>query len=235
MKKLSKQNISIIAVYAIALAVYLLMFFIIPFPKGTAAWLSFAFTIVSFIGGYGVTWLAFSKAEGAKMDLYGFPMFKIGAAYTGVQFVFGVVLCIVGCFTEISEWIIVLVSVIIIALCAVGVIATSHTRDEIIEAEQQAAKATMKMAEFRLDISTTVDSCTDAELKKQLEKLSEQFRYSDPVSCEELSEIEAKLKDETELLRSLVNTDISAAMEKANSISDLLADRNRRCMAYKKR
>jgi len=230
---MTKKTKSAFLVYAIILAVYLVLFFAIPFTKGVAAWISFAFTIVAIVGGAGITYYAFPKGDDLKSKLYGFPVFSIGFIYSAVQFVFGLIICIVGSFVDVTAWIAVLVSVLIMALSAVGIIATDNIRDIITEQEQQTVVATKTMITFKLDMQYIVDVCKDVALKKQLEKLSEKFRYSDPVSCDELTEIEDRLKSEVKELEALVNADIAAAIVKTQSIEILLADRNRRCKEYK--
>lgn len=156
---MNKKTKSAFLVYAIILAVYLVLFFVIPFPKGAVAWISFVFTIIAIVGGAGITYYAFSKGNDLKTKVYGFPVFRMGFVYSAVQLMLN--------------------------------------------------------------------------LKKQLAKLAEKFRYSDPVSCDELTAIEDQLKCEVKELESLVNTDVAAATNKAQSIEILLADRNRRCKEYK--
>ena len=77
------------------------------------------------------------------------------------------------------------------------------------------------------------DSCKDETLKKKLNSLSEKFRYSDPVSCDELKELEERLRTEVSELEALANTDTEKAAELAEKIILHLADRNRRCKELK--
>ena len=65
--KLNKKSISMIAVYAIILVVYILVFCLIPFPKIAASYISFAFTIVSILASLGITAVAFKDDDAWDM------------------------------------------------------------------------------------------------------------------------------------------------------------------------
>ena len=83
------------------------------------------------------------------------------------------------------------------------------------------------------DKAMLADSCKDETLKKKLNSLSEKFRYSDPVSCDELKELEERLRTEVSELEALANTDTAKATELVYTIALHLADRNRRCKELK--
>ena len=72
--------------------------------------------------------------------------------------------------------------IILLGFAAISVIATDNTRDMVQEADEDLARITVAAKMFRLDISSVVDNCQDAQLKKALEKLAEDIRFSDPVS-----------------------------------------------------
>lgn len=229
---MSKKDKSILAVYAIVLVAFCVLYFVIPFPKSGAAWVMFAFTIVAIGVGYGISWYAF-KNEGLKSKIYGFPMFRIGFVYTLVQLIFGLIIMIVGSFVTVPIWIPVAVSVVIMALTGIGIIGTDNARDIITEQQVRTQESVKQMKTFRLDMQYIVDSCTDPELKKPLEKLADSFKYSDPVSSGELAGIEENLQTQVKKLAALVTTDKEAAKAQITEVSNLLADRNRRCKELK--
>ena len=61
----------------------------------------FAFSIVSLAGGCGVTLFAFSKSEELKSKFYGYPVFRIGFLYTGLQLALTVLIYIIGAFVAV--------------------------------------------------------------------------------------------------------------------------------------
>lgn len=229
----AKKTLSFLIVFAMILVMFNVVFFAVPFPKTGAAWVEYAFSLLAIIGGAGISYYAFSKGGVLKSKVYGFPVFRMGYIYAAVQLIYGLAICIAGFFAEIPAWIPLVVSVIILGLSAIGVIAADSARDVIEEQEEQVRAATKPMQTFRLDMQYIADSCKDETLKKKLNSLSEKFRYSDPVSCDELKEQEEKLRCEVSELSKLVNSDTEKAAVLADKIALCLADRNRRCKELK--
>lgn len=230
---MNKKMTSLIAVYAIILVAFCILYLVIPFPKTGAYWIEFVFSIIAVCAGCGIGWYSL-KNDGLKSKVYGFPILNIGIAYMAVQLIFTVVIAIVGFFAVVPLWIPIAVSVLILALSAIGFIGADNARDIIEEQENRDEIATKSMKMFRLDIQYIVDLCEDTKLKTPLEKLAEQFKYSDPVSGDELYDIEENLQREVKNLAALVNSDKELAAKKISEITVLLADRNRRCKELKK-
>ena len=75
----------------------------------------------------------------------------------------------------------------------------------------------------------------DSEIKAILEKLAEEFRYSDPVSSDETKEIEAVIAEKIRVLKDSLATDSDESLKaKIVEIKRSLADRNRICKATKR-
>lgn len=230
---MNKKFTSAAVVYGIIFVIWTVIFFAVPFPKIAASVIAYIFSVISIAASFGISYIAFKDTAELKSKVYGFPIFKIGAVYCGLQIIFTLIIAIIGIFVKVPVWITFVFSVVIMGLAAIGVISADNARD-IVEAQDEEVKmATRTVKYFRLDIAAIVDLCKDAQLKKQLEKLSEQFKYSDPVSSESLEEIEERITFEIDELRHIVNSDVQKAAEKAAEISSLLADRNRRCKAEK--
>lgn len=228
-----KKMKSLAAVYAIILVAFCILYLVVPFPKSGAYWVELAFSVIAVCAGCGVSWYAL-KNDGLKSKVYGFPMLNIGFGYTAVQLIFGFAVAIIGFFANVPIWIAVVVSVLILALSAIGFIGADNARDIVEEQENRDEIAIKTMKAFRLDIQYIVDACGDAKLKKQLEKLADKFKYSDPVSSDELSDVEDNLRREVKNLAALVNTDAEQAAKKIGEVEMLLADRNRRCKELKR-
>lgn len=229
---MNRKMTSLFAAYAVVLVTFCILYLVIPFQKTGAYWSEFGFSLIAVCAGCGVGWYSL-KNYGLKSKVYGFPMLNIGIAYMVVQLIFAFVIAIVGFFADIPLWIPIVVSVLILAISAVGFIDADNARDIIEEQENRDELVTKAMKTFRLDTQYLVDLCNDTELKKSLEKLAEQFKYSDPVSSDELTDIEDNLQREVKALAALVNSDEELAAKKISEITVLLADRNRRCKDLK--
>lgn len=228
----NKKAKSLFAVYAIVLGAFCVIYLVVPFPKIGAYWLEFAFALVAVCASFVVGYSSLKK-DGLKSKVYGIPILKIGIAYMTVQLIISFAMAVIGFFATVPLWIPIVVSVLVLAVSAIGFIGADNARDIITEQESRDEIATKTMKTFRLDMQYIVDLCTDANFKKPLAELANQFEYSDPVSNEELSDIEEKLQREVKNLAALVNFDPELARKKADEVSMLLADRNRRCKELK--
>lgn len=232
--ELNKKSKSAVAVFSIVAFVYALCFIIIPFPKNAASWISFAFTLISVVAGLGIFTYAFKDGDSLVSKIYGFPIFRIGYLYIAAQFIVGVLICLIAAFVTVPYWVALVLSVILLSLAAIGVIATDNTRDIIEEIEEETERVTKPTKLFNLDIQTIVDICTDENVKKELVKLAEAIKYSDPVSSEATEDTESAIFDQIDILRSLVEENNQDTLTQITKVTNLLRERNRICKAFKK-
>lgn len=233
--KTKKQIISAIAIYLIILGIYTLGFFIIPFEKGTASWMSFAFTIVAILSSLIMSKVAFSSKDVLVSRVYGFPIFRIGIFYAVIQFILGVLVCVIGAFVEIPYWIILLIYVILLGGAIVGVILTDNSRDTVEAIEETTKDAVKNITYFQINMDGIVDCCQDANVRRELEKLSEIIRFSDPVSSEATKIVEDQINEMLSDLRASVEeANAEATLELVRKITNTVKERNRICKACKK-
>ncbi len=230
----SKKVKSVIAVYCIVLFIYIIGFSIIPFNKTAASWISFAFTLISIIGSLFVCGIAFKTEQNLVSKVYGYPIFRIGAIYALVQLIIGILICIVAAFVTVPYWVALLISIVLLGLAAIGVIATDNTRDTVEKIDNATKETTKSITYFQIDIAGIVDCCEDAAVRCELEKLNEQFKFSDPVTSDETREIEKTIKSMLTELKALVvdgtDDDIKPLIKK---LTNALNERNRICKASK--
>lgn len=230
----NKKQKSITAVYAIMLFLYDVLYFVIPFPKSLSCYFLFFFCQAAFLVSYCIVQIAFNGTETLKSKVYGFPIFRIGYLYLAAQIGGSILFYLINIFTDIPEWITVVFSILLLSLTSIGVILTDNTRDVIEQQEAEWEAQTKPMMYFRLDVADLESVCPqDGETKEMLRHFVEQVRYSDPVSSEDLTEIEDRLRAETESLRQmfLQGQDGKKQIER---LEHLLEDRNRRCKEYKR-
>ena len=231
---MNKKNKSIIAVYGILAFIYLIAFVIIPFPKNAASWISFVFTLISFVLSLGVSLYVFGKDDEMTSKFYGFPIFKIAYMYPLVQFAVGVIICLIAAFVAVPYWVALILSLIILGVSAIGVIATDNARDIVEENEAEIERVTKATKLFNLNVSSVLDLCTEPSVKKELEKLAESFRFSDPVSSDATEDIESTIMEKLENLKiSISSSDSDENIAKITELKNLLAERNRICKVSK--
>ena len=232
--KPGKKSKSVIMIYAIILIVYMIAFLIIPFNKNAASWISFLFTIIAIASSLFVFNFAFNTKETLVSKIYGYPIFRVGAVYALAQLALGIVICTIAAFVAVPYWIALLFSVILLGAATIGVIITDNTRDLVEEVDEIVKVDTKNVTRFQVDIASIVDICENAEVKADLEKLRELFRFSDPVTNDETREVEESIKTMLSELKTIV-ADNSASDIKTltKKITNALNERNRICKESK--
>ncbi len=231
----NKKNNSMIAVWAIVAFIYILAFAFVPFPKnGASVWIEFIFTLISIGAGLFTTLKAFGEDGAVVSRFYGYPIFRVGAFYAVAQIVLGIIVFAISAFVKVPYWISFLVSIIFLGVAAIGFIAVDNAKDIVENSDADLKTVTKTVEMFSVDIAGAVDMCTDAELKKAVEKLAEDLRYSDPVSSEATYEIETEIKTMIENLKSFTASgDTKAAQDIILKLTNSIKERNRICKLSK--
>lgn len=228
-----KRSEIIAVIYAVIIMAEYLLFFLIPFPKGAVAYSELVFNVIALCGGYGISWYALKK-DNIKSRVYGFPIFKVGCLYTVIQLIVGWAFTLISFIVEIPLFVPIVISGIVLLAALLGVVGTGACREVIEAQETQTEKSIERMKNFRLAIRTITENCSNEELKKHLEKLNDDFRYSDPVTSEKLTNIENQLQQEINVLGMLTNESSELALKKVEEISELLKTRNLKCKELKR-
>ena len=231
--KLNEKEKKGLVVLALLFVVYTLIVLAVPFAKGGMFWLTYLFTAVAFAVQAYVFKLSFEKEAGAKSKFYGFPIARVGVLYLAVQIVLGLVFMALAAVAPV--WLALVLYLALLVAAAVGVIATDSIRDEVERQDAQLKKDVATMRALQSKAAALPARCEDAEAKSALEKLAEEFRYSDPVSAPALADLETDMAAIMEELSAAVTDgDNAAVLALCKKISATLAERNRLCKLNKK-
>ncbi len=223
-----KNMMRTLTVAAIVLVLFCVLAFAIPFARGTVFWLAFVFTVVAILAQLYIAKKAFANGDGAKSKFYGFPIARVGFLYLVVQVVVGLVCMALG--LVLPVWAALVLFVLILAAAVVGFIAADAIRDEA-ERQDTALKTNVTpMRTLQSKAAAIAAQCEDASLKGTLTALSDNFRFSDPVSSTATEEAETGLAALMEELQAAVlDSDSEAAAALAKRLEAALAERNRLC------
>ena len=231
--KLNEKEKKGVLVLALLFVVYTLIVLAVPFAKGGMFWLTYLFTAAAFGVQAYVFKLSFEKEAGAKSKFYGFPIARIGVLYLAVQIVLGLVFMALAAVAPV--WLALVLYLALLVAAAVGVIATDSIRDEVERQDTQLKKDVATMRALQSKAAALPARCEDATAKASLEKLAEEFRYSDPVSAPALADLETDMAATMEELSAAVTDgDNAAVLALCKKISATLAERNRLCKLNKK-
>ena len=231
--KLNEKEKKGVLVLALLFVVYTLIVLAVPFAKGGMFWFTYLFTAVAFGVQAYVFKLSFEKEAGAKSKFYGFPIARVGVLYLAVQIVLGLVFMALAAVAPV--WLALVLYLALLVAAAVGVIATDSIRDEVERQDTQLKKDVATMRALQSKAAALPARCEDATAKASLEKLAEEFRYSDPVSAPALADLETDMAATMEELSAAVTDgDNAAVLALCKKISATLAERNRLCKLNKK-
>lgn len=133
-----------------------------------------------------------------------------------------------------AAWIAVIVFALLLAVTAVGVIAADAMRDEVERQDAQLKADVAAMRALQSRSTALVSRCENAELKADAQKLSDAFRYSDPVTNDATKDAEHELSAcMDELERAVLDNDTESARVLIKRAAAQLAERNRLCKLNK--
>ena len=220
----TKNMVRGIVVDIILLVLFTVITFAIPFPITAALIMAYVFGLAAILLQLAIQFGAFYKNGVQTSKFYGFPIAKIGLVYCVIQLIVSLVVMALGFVWACPVWIPLVVSVILLAAALVGTIAADAVRDEVVRQGEQLKKDVSAMRTMQAQVA----SLAARTGSKEIEKLSDAFRFSDPVSSDMTYAAEAKL---SEMLAELAQTKDETLCP---AIMDALEERNALCGAGKR-
>lgn len=228
---MDKNTTRFLAVLAILLVVFLLIAFVVPFSKTASFWLALGFGLLAIAAQLFIQSKAFVGPD-ARSKFYGFPIGRVGVLYLAVQLALSLLAMALA--SVLPPWVAAVVFLLLLAAAALGFLAADAVRDEV---ERQDAKLKSDVAVMRAlqsQAASLAPQCDDPEARAALAEISEQFRYSDPVSSPATAEAETELGAVLEELQaSLLDRDTAAVAPLTAKLQALLTERNRLCRLNK--
>lgn len=225
---MKKDTIRAIVVAVVALVIYNLITFVIPFAHTAAFWISYGFTLTAFVVVCASIYIAFIKNPDAKSRFYGFPIARIGVLYGGAQLIVSLTVMALAKWTP--WWIPTLVYAIGLGATIIGLVSAEAVVDEIQTQDVKLKDNTVMMRALQSKISQIASQTDDAAIKA----LAEEFRYSDPVSNDAIADAEADLAAAVDQLQAaFVDGDNEAMAQLCRKTTALLSERNRLCKLNK--
>ena len=214
MKKNSSKGYLILGILFILVSV---IAFAVPTSKTTAFWISYAFTVLAFAAQLIIWKVALGCSESLKSKFLGFPVVHIGIVYLVVQIIAFIVFLSIP---TLPIWSAVVVCAVVAGVSAVCMIASDVGRSEIERVSVKVREKTFYIKQLQ----TEVELLAGAETESKLAQLAEKIRYSDPMSDEQVADIEDRITAKIAELKS--STDKT---EIINELNSLLDERNKKC------
>ena len=215
----------------ILLAVFSVIAFVIPFPKNTVFWIAYVCGVFAILFQLYIFRSSFGKAD-ARSRFYGFPIARLGIYYLVVQLAVSIIEIALSKF--LPTWVVIIINVLILAVALIGCITTETMRDEIAAQDTKLKKSVSNMRELQSLTASLVNQTSDAELKKTLQKVADEFRYSDPLTSDKTRVMEEDMHSQiSNLQQALIDDDVNNAKILCATLLDSLRERNRLCSLNK--
>lgn len=225
---MKKDTIRATVVAVVILAVFNLIAFVIPVVHTAAFWISYGFALLAIAVAAGSVYFAFMKNPDAKSRFYGFPIARIGVVYGAVQAVVSLAVMVIALWMP--WWIPLLVYAIGFGVVVIGLVGAEAVVDEIQTQDAKQKTNTALMRAMQSKISQIAAQTDDVAIKA----LTEEFKFSDPVSCDAIADAEADLNAAVDALQgAYIDGDNEAMGQLCRKVSALLAERNRLCKLNK--
>ena len=222
MKKNSTKGYIILG---ILFALVSIIAFAVPTSKTATFWIAYVFTAAAFAAQIGIWKTALGKEETLKSKFLGFPVVHIGIVYAAIQVIAFAVFMFVP---TLPAWSAIVVCSVIASVSAVCMISADAGRNEIERVEAKVQKNVFYIRELQADIELLADNESDAAVKTALTQLAEKIRYSDPMSNEQLADLENKISTKVAELKTA-----SSKLEIITELNSLLDERNKKCKILK--
>ena len=193
-------------VLAIALAVFSLIAFAMPFAHTAVFWIAYGFGVLAILFQLYIFKTSFAENGDAKSRFYGFPIARLGIYYLVAQLILSVVeMALAGL---IPSWPVIIVNVLALAFALIGCITAETMRDEIVLQDHKLKKNVSTMRELQSLAASMVGQCGDEEMKNAVRKIADELRFSDPVSSDATAELEAEMRSQlTDIQQAVVEGD----------------------------
>lgn len=217
MKKNSTKGYVILGILFVVVSV---IAFAVPLQKTAAFWITYAFTAIAILAQIVIWNVALGREDTLKSKFLGLPVLHLGTLYLIVQLAaFAVYLFI----PVLPVWSAVVVCVALGGVFSVCMISADVGRNEIERVEDKIQKKAFYIRALQADVELLANVESDAKVKAELLRLAEKIRYSDPMSHEQVAELEAQIAEKV--------SDLKAAANKGEIITEihlLLDERNRK-------
>lgn len=208
-------------ILGILFAVISVITFAVPTQKTATVWIAYAFTTVAFVAQIPIWKITIGRDNGLKSKFLGLPVLHIGIVYLAIQLAAFAVFLFVP---TVPAWISVVVCVAITGISAAYMIAADTGRSEIerVEAKVQAKVSYIKS--LQADVELLANQEPDIDTKAALTQLAEKIRFSDPMSHEQLANLESNISAMVAELKTNTNR-----KELITEINLLLDARSKKC------
>lgn len=220
-----KKGISTVAAI-IMLAIFNAIAFLLPVTHSVTFWIGYGFVTLS-IALFLASTIFLFDSEDKNRTFLRVPLVSIAWIYLVLQMALGLSQLVLPAFQYLPA---LIADSILSGLFIIIILASKAAGESIEKQEAHIAQKVYFIKNMQLLLSSV--KTEDEELLQNINRLSEDFRFSDPMSHSMLSELEKQIEVKAVALKSDI-TDKEKALANIAHINDLLKERNQKCRMLK--
>ena len=216
-------------IWAILFALFNVICFLTPSEAagmskyGGAFWGEYIFITLAFIGQLICTYFAFNPDNLQKL-FYNIPLIAI--SYTGL-----IIMLVVGglamAIPNLPNWVGIIVCLSVLAFTAIAVITAKAAGTIVANIDEKIKTNTAFIKEMTVESQNLMNRAKAPMLKNLCIKVYDALRYSDPMSNENLADIETRIKEEFSTFTDAVLSDnLDLTESSGNELVNLIGERN---------
>lgn len=219
-----------VVAWFILVAIFNVVAFVTPCKISRTFWIGYIFITLSFIGQLVCAYVAL-KAENSKKLFLNLPLITISHSALILSIIVGTLFMAIP---NLPIWIGVIGCVLILGFNVIAIIKAAAAAETVNDVENKVAEQTEFIRTLTAEAQNLMNRANAPMLKNQCKKVYEALRYSDPVSNENLSDIENQIKDEFSVLSdAIISDDLDLTESSTKEILELICQRNNQSKLYK--
>lgn len=222
MKKNSTKGYFVLGILFTMVSVFA---FAVPTAQTATFWIAYAFTAVALAAQIPVWKVTLGRDDKLKRKFLSYPVLHIGIVYLVVQLAAFVVFLLVP---TAPAWISAVVCAVIAGIAAICMIAVDTGRNAIERVETKVQAKVFYIKSLQADVELLANQEPDQATRAALAQLAEKIRFSDPMSYEQLADVETQIAVKVSELKAAANKD-----KIITEIHSLLDERNKKCKILK--
>lgn len=193
-------------------------------------WTSFVFILCSYIGNLICAYFAF-KAENLNKLFLNLPLITVSWSLLITMIVVGSIFMLIPDF---PVWVTAIICILIFAINVIVVVNGIWAANTVNETNNKTKSKTSFIKNIIITAESILDNAQSDEVKNECKKVYEAFRYSDPMSNENLVNIENEItKRLSDLATVIYENDIQKVKKIADELLVLINKRNINCKLLK--
>ncbi len=229
---MKKARNNYLIIWAICLALFNIIVFVVPNENQEADnfWIGYALITAALVGNLACSFIALNSKSNAKV-FYNIPLITISIAGIVVSSIAGAIFMTVP---GIETWVGIIVSFIILAVVAIASLTAKSAADIVGDIDDKIKTQTSFIKGITLDAEMLMSNASTPEIKDEIKKVYEAFRFSDPMSSDALVDVESRIQNQFNLLQEVTLTeDAEKISQVAKDLLNLIDYRNKKCKISK--